>query len=98
MIKRKAIITNSQGLHMRAAGLIAKEMGKFESNVYICYNGSKVNAKSILNIITACIKCGSEIEIECDGSDERDAMEKAVEIIESSLSSQVSADNFQKFV
>lgn len=83
MITQKMTITNSQGLHMRPAGVFAQEMSKFECNVYIKFKNSKINAKSLLNIIAACIKCGSEISIECEGSDEQQAMAKAIELIES---------------
>ena len=33
----------------------------------------------------ACIKCGSEIEIECDGADEQQALEAVVDVIENGL-------------
>lgn len=85
MITQKMTVKNPQGLHMRPAGVFAKEMGKFECSVFIKYKNNKVNAKSLLNIIAACIKCGSEIDIECDGADEQEAMAKAIELIESGL-------------
>jgi phosphotransferase system HPr-like phosphotransfer protein len=40
---------------------------------------------SLLNIIAACIKCGSEIELVCDGPDENEALAEAVSMIESGL-------------
>ena len=51
----------------------------------ILFNGNTYNAKSLLNIIAACIKCGSEIEIICDGPEEDKALADAVERIESGL-------------
>lgn len=38
-----------------------------------------------MNIIAACIKCGSEVEIECSGADEQQALDEAVKLIESGL-------------
>lgn len=38
-----------------------------------------------MNIIAACIKCGSEIQIECSGPDEQEALDKAIALIESGL-------------
>jgi phosphocarrier protein len=70
---------------MRPAGVFAKAMTKFESNVNIVFNGTKTNGKSLLNIIGACIKCGSEVEIECEGVDEAEALKTAIELIESGL-------------
>lgn len=46
---------------------------------------AKINAKSLLNIIAACIKCGSEFVVECNGPDEEEALAKAVELIEGGL-------------
>ena len=85
MITQKMTIKNPQGLHMRPAGVFANAMGKFECNVFIKYKNNRINAKSLLNIIAACIKCGSEVDIECDGADEQEAMAKAIELIESGL-------------
>ena len=47
--------------------------------------GEATNGKSLLNIIGACIKCGAEIEIECNGPDEEEALKAAIEMIESGL-------------
>ncbi len=85
MVSQKIVIKNEQGLHMRPAGVFAKAMTKFQSDVNIIYNGNKTNGKSLLNIIGACIKCGSEIEIECNGADEAEALKTAIELIESGL-------------
>ena len=45
----------------------------------------KINAKSLLTIIGACIKCGTEIELVCEGPDEEAALAHATELIESGL-------------
>ncbi|MCC8192797.1 MAG: HPr family phosphocarrier protein [Ruminococcus sp.] len=80
MITKSYKIVNEQGLHMRPAGLVAAELGKFQSEVTIKFNGNDVNAKSIMNLMAACIKCGSEIEIIFNGSDEQQASEKFEEL------------------
>lgn len=85
MVSQKITIHNPQGLHMRPAGVFAKAMAKFQCNVSIVNNGVKTNGKSLLNIIGACIKCGAEVEIECDGVDEAEALQTAIELIESGL-------------
>ena len=61
MVSKKFTVQNEQGLHMRPAGVLAKAVTKFESDVTIVYNDKKINAKSLLNIIGACIKYGAEI-------------------------------------
>ncbi len=85
MVSQKITISNPQGLHMRPAGVFAKGVSKFECDVTINFNGKAINAKSLLNIIGACIKCGSEIELECNGPDEEEALKTAIEMIESGL-------------
>ena len=70
---------------MRPAGVFAKGVAKYQSNVNLIFNGKSTNGKSLLNIIGACIKCGSEIEIQCDGPDEEEALQAAVDLIESGL-------------
>ncbi|MCI5892379.1 MAG: HPr family phosphocarrier protein [Clostridiales bacterium] len=82
MVSKKVNVTNPEGLHMRPAGIFTKEMSKFESDVNIAFNGKDYNGKSIMNVIAACIKCGSEIEISCSGSDEEAALQKAVELVQ----------------
>lgn len=85
MISKKVTLVNAQGFHMRPASVFATAMGKYACNVTILFNGNQYNAKSLLNIIAACIKCGSEIEIVCDGPDENEALADAVQRIESGL-------------
>ena len=85
MVSKKVTLVNAQGFHMRPASVFATAMGKYSSNVTIKFNGSDYNAKSLLNIIAACIKCGSAIELVCDGPDENEALAEAVQMIESGL-------------
>lgn len=80
MLSKTLTITNSEGLHMRPAGVVAKEMGKFASNVTIVFGEKRINAKSLINIIGACIKSGSEITFEVEGEDEEAAMAKIEEL------------------
>ena len=71
MVSKTVVIKNEQGLHMRPAGVLAKEAAKYKSNISLVFNGKKINAKSVMNIIAGCMKCGSQIEVECDGADEQ---------------------------
>jgi phosphocarrier protein len=68
---------------MRPASQFATAMGKYACNVTLSVNGNTVNAKSLMNIIAACIKCGNEVELICDGPDEADALKEASDMIES---------------
>ena len=85
MVSKQVTLTNAQGFHMRPASVFATAMGKYSCDVTIKFNGNDYNAKSLLNIIAACIKCGSEFIVECNGPDENEALAKAVELIEGGL-------------
>ena len=83
MLSEKLTIINPEGLHMRPAAVFAQEMGKFECEINIIHNGSSFNAKSLISIISAVIKCGTDIELVCSGNDEQAAMDRAKELIRS---------------
>ena len=83
MISKKFTVISAEGLHLRTAGVLANELCKYDCNSEILYKGNMINAKSLLNIMAACIKCGDEIELQCDGVDEKEALKKAEELIES---------------
>lgn len=79
MIKDKIILQNETGLHARPAGELAKLASTYRCNVNLTANGKTVNAKSILAIMSLGIKARTEIEIECNGENEEEAMNKIVE-------------------
>lgn len=83
MVSKKFTLKNKMGLHMRPANVLVSEMTKFSSDIDIISNGEKINGKSIMNIMAACIKCGDEITVECNGDDEQEMLKKAQELIES---------------
>lgn len=83
MVSKTFTIKNKMGFHMRPANVFVTEMTKFASDVEIEMAGKKINGKSIMNIMAACIKCGSEITVECSGADEEAALAEATHLIES---------------
>jgi phosphocarrier protein len=85
MVNKELKVVNSQGFHMRPATMFVGAMAKYQSSVTIKFNGLTVNGKSLMNLIAACIKFGSEIEIICEGEDEQAALDEAVKLIESGL-------------
>ena len=85
MITKKVKITNPTGLHMRPAGIFCNKASEFECRVRFRYGNTTANAKSVLSVLGACIKSGDEIVLECEGSDEKEAMEAMLEAIESGL-------------
>ncbi len=83
MVSKTITVKNKMGFHMRPANVFVTAMSKYSSNVNILFNGNKINGKSVMNIMAACIKTGSEITVECDGADETEMLNEAIEIIDS---------------
>lgn len=85
MVSQKITIQNKSGLHARPAGVLAQAAGKCDSSVLIVYGDKTIQAKSILNIMAAAIKCGTEVEIQCDGATEEEDLKTLISLIESGL-------------
>ena len=85
MVSQKITIKNPTGLHLRPAGILCKEAMNFKSLITFQYRGNTANAKSVLSVLGACIKCGDEIELVCEGEDEENALAYLVQIIEDGL-------------
>lgn len=67
MVSQVTKVINKEGFHMRPANMFVKEMTAFQSDVHLILNGKDINAKSIMNIMAGCIKCGSQLEVRADG-------------------------------
>ena len=81
----KVQVKNPTGLHLRPAGNLCKVALKYKSMVTFNFNGGTANAKSVLSVLGACVKCGDEIELVCEGEDEEKALETLTSFIESGL-------------
>ena len=69
MIEKTLVVTNKLGIHARPAGMIVDITGQAKSDISIVFEGSKANAKSILNVMMLAIPAGSEVTFEIDGED-----------------------------
>lgn len=85
MVKQKVIIKNPTGLHLRPAGILCKEAMQFKSLITFSVKDTTANAKSVLSVLGACVKCGDEIEFTCEGVDEEDALKRLVQLVDSGL-------------
>ena len=85
MLTRKITITNPSGLHMRPASVFLKTILPFRSSVMFRIRGSEYNGKSMLNVLSACVKCGEEINLSINGEDEQDCMDAVAAAIEGGL-------------
>ena len=85
MVKQKVTIENPTGLHLRPAGLLCKAALRFQSSIKFEYGHTTANAKSVLSVLGACVKCGEEIEFNCTGPDEEKALAAMIKIVEDGL-------------
>ena len=85
MVRQKVVIKNPTGLHLRPAGNLCKEAIKYKSLITFTFRDSTANAKSVLSVLGACVKCGDEIELICDGPDEVEALTALTQAIEGGL-------------
>lgn len=85
MVSQKIMINNPSGLHLRPAGLLCGEAIKYKSDISFIYEDGTANAKSVLSVLGACVKCGDEIELICQGTDEEEALKALTNAISSGL-------------
>lgn len=85
MVSQKIVIKNKSGLHARPAGVLVHAAMKCGSNVTILVGERKVQAKSILNVMAAAIKCNTEIELCCEGDTEKEDLQTLITAIEGGL-------------
>ncbi len=85
MLSKTLTVVNPSGLHLRPAGVLSQTAMKFKCDVIIESGEKRIVAKSVLNVMAAGIKCGTEINLICDGEEEAEAMETLTKAIESGL-------------
>ncbi|MDP4106697.1 MAG: HPr family phosphocarrier protein, partial [Bacillota bacterium] len=62
------------GLQARPAALFVQEANRFSSDIFLEKDGKKVNAKSIMGLMSLAVSTGTEINIIADGDDEQSAI------------------------
>ncbi len=80
MISKTIKVQNRAGIHARPASLIAQKSNAFASEIFFSRDETKINAKSVIGIITMAATYGTELTLICDGPDE-EAASAAIENI-----------------
>lgn len=82
MLKVKLKVINQLGLHARAAAQLVRLAGSFQSNIELKRfdNNVVADAKSILSVLTLAAAKGTELELQIEGKDEKQAAQKIEEI------------------
>ena len=74
MISRDVTIKNNVGLHARPATFFIQKANSYKSSIWVEKDARRVNAKSLLGILSLGITRGTEIMLSAEGSDEADAV------------------------
>jgi phosphocarrier protein len=82
MLRKDVTITNNIGLHARPATFFIQKANSFKSSIWIEKDDRKVNAKSLLGVLSMGIAKGMTVTLVADGQDETGAINGLVELIE----------------
>ena len=83
MTERTIKVINRAGIHARPSALLVQTTKNFKSNIFIQKGTDRINAKSIMGIITLGASYGTELKIIAEGEDEEAAVETIVKLFES---------------
>ena len=85
MFSKEVIVNNQVGLHARPATFFIQRANSFKSSIWVEKDDRRVNAKSLLGVLSLGIVKGTAITIVADGTDENDAVKTLVSVIESNF-------------
>lgn len=83
MFTSAVTVQNQVGLHARPATFFIQKSNEFDSSIWVEKEDRRVNAKSLLGVLSLGITGGTEINIIADGVDEQEAVEALVKLVES---------------
>jgi len=79
----EVVVVNSLGMHARPAAKLVQTTTTFESDIYITFKGNRINAKSIMGLLTLGAARGSRMTVSCSGPDAEKAFASVAEIFAS---------------
>jgi len=82
MISRDVTIKNNVGLHARPATFFIQKANSYKSSIWVEKEDRRVNAKSLLGVLSLGIVKGATITLIADGSDEAEALEGLAELVD----------------
>ena len=83
MVSKDVVINNQVGLHARPATFFIQKANEVKSSIWVEKEERRVNAKSLLGVLSLGIVKGTEIRIIADGADENEAIETLSALIDS---------------
>ena len=85
MYMKEAVVNNQVGLHARPATFFIQKANEFKSSIWVEKEERRVNAKSLLGVLSLGIVKGTSINLIADGPDEEEAVNALVELITSNF-------------
>lgn len=86
MVTKVITVNNQVGLHARPATFFIQKANEFKSLITVSKDERKVNAKSLLGVLSLGITKGTAVTLEAEGPDEEDALNQLEKLIESNFS------------
>ena len=83
MYVKDVMVQNQVGLHARPATFFIQKANEFKSSIWVEKEERRVNAKSLLGVLSLGIVGGTTIKIIADGADEQDSVENLVKLVQS---------------
>jgi len=83
MFVKEVSVQNQVGLHARPATFFIQKANEYKSSIWVEKEERRVNAKSLLGVLSLGIVGGTNIKIIADGSDEQQAVEGLIKLVES---------------
>ena len=83
MCVKEVLVQNHVGLHARPATFFIQRANEYKSTIWVEVNDRRVNAKSLLGVLSLGIMSGTNIRIIASGADEEEAVESLVGLVES---------------
>lgn len=81
MVKQELVLNNSVGLHARPATFFIQKANEYKSSIWVEKKDRRVNAKSLLGVLSLGIVKGTKITLIADGTDEKEAVGALVELV-----------------
>lgn len=85
MIYKELVITNNDGLKAKAAASFVQVANQFDSQILIEFSNKKINAKSIMGLLSLGVKSGESIYVFANGVDEKEAIDALNELVENNF-------------
>ena len=85
MTEQMITITNRAGIHARPAAVLVQVAKDFKANIYFEKGNDRINAKSIMGILTLAAAYKTELRIIAEGEDEKEAVETIVRLFQSNF-------------